>query len=73
MSRRSVRPSAPRQSAADYLRELRAGLYAPATSIDLGDEPTDVMGALLAGRGDVARVIEIGDADAAHAARRSGR
>lgn len=71
MARRPVRPSAPRQSASDYLRELRAGLHAVATSVDLDDEPADTMGALLAGRGDVERVIEIGDADAAHAARRS--
>lgn len=71
MARRRSLPSAPRRSAADYLRELRAGLHAVPTSIDLGDEPTDVMGALLAGRGDVDRVIEIGDADAAH--RRPGR
>jgi hypothetical protein len=69
MARRHVRPPAARLSTADYLRELRAGLHAPATSVELEDETSDVMGALLSGRGDVERVIEIRDADARNATR----
>lgn len=63
-------PGALTQSAADYLRELRAGMHAPATSVDLSDEP-ETFTALLTGRRDPSRTIELHDADAR--ARAEGR
>ena len=68
-ARRQIDPE-PRMSAAEIKGEIAAAYARLREPVELETDDCDPLAALLAGRSDVERVIELRDADAAHRAER---